>query len=59
MGDTVETLVEAAKGAQLLVLGGRGRSSFAGLMLGSVSQACAARAECPVVVVKKAASESQ
>jgi nucleotide-binding universal stress UspA family protein len=59
MGDTVETLVVAAKGAQLLVLGGRGRSSFAGLMLGSVSQACAARAECPVVVVKKAASESQ
>jgi nucleotide-binding universal stress UspA family protein len=59
MGDTVETLVEAAKGAQLLVLGGRGRSSFAGLMLGSVSQACAARAECPVVVVKKAEAESQ
>jgi len=59
MGDTVETLVEAAKGAQLLVLGGRGRSSFAGLMLGSVSQACAARAECPVVVVKKAESRSQ
>jgi nucleotide-binding universal stress UspA family protein len=59
MGDTVETLVEAAKEAQLLVLGGRGRSSFAGLMLGSVSQACAARADCPVVVVKKAESESQ
>jgi nucleotide-binding universal stress UspA family protein len=59
MGDTVETLVEAAKEAHLLVLGGRGRSSFAGLMLGSVSQACAARAECPVVVVKKAGSESQ
>jgi nucleotide-binding universal stress UspA family protein len=53
LGDTVATLVEAAKGAQLLVLGGRGRSAFAGLMLGSVSQACAARAECPVVVVKK------
>ena len=53
MGDTVETLVEAAKGAQLLVLGGRGRSAFAGLTLGSVSQACAARADCPVVVVKK------
>jgi nucleotide-binding universal stress UspA family protein len=52
MGDTVETLIEAARGAQLLVLGSRGRSAFAGLMLGSVSRACAAVAECPVVVVK-------
>jgi nucleotide-binding universal stress UspA family protein len=56
MGDTVETLVEAAKGAQMLVLGGRGRSAFTGLMLGSVSRACAALAECPVVVVKNRAS---
>ena len=59
MGDTVDTLVEAAKGAQLLVLGSRGRSSFAGLTLGSVSQACAARADCPVVVVKTASSDSE
>lgn len=59
MGDAVETLVEAAKGAQLLVLGRQGRSAFAGLMLGSVSYACAARADCPVVVVKKASSGSE
>ena len=52
-GDPTECLLEAAKGARLLVLGSRGRSPFAGLMLGSVSQACAAHAACPVVVVKR------
>jgi nucleotide-binding universal stress UspA family protein len=38
----------------MLVLGIRGRSPFAGLMLGSVSQQCAASAQCPVVLVKRA-----
>jgi nucleotide-binding universal stress UspA family protein len=52
-GDPTESLIEASNGAQLLVLGSRGRSPFAGLMLGSVSQACAAHAACPVVVVKR------
>jgi nucleotide-binding universal stress UspA family protein len=52
-GDPTESLIEASKHAQLLVLGSRGRSPFAGLMLGSVSQACAAHAACPVVVVKR------
>ncbi len=52
-GDPTESLIAASKHAQLLVLGSRGRSPFAGLMLGSVSQACAAHAACPVVVVKR------
>jgi nucleotide-binding universal stress UspA family protein len=52
-GDPTESLLEAAKSANLLVLGTRGRSPFAGLMLGSVSQACSANAPCPVVLVKK------
>jgi nucleotide-binding universal stress UspA family protein len=52
-GDPTEALIEASKEANLLVLGSRGRSPFAGLMLGSVSQACAAHAACPVVVVKR------
>lgn len=52
-GDPTESLIEASKGADLLVLGIRGRSPFAGLMLGSVSQACAAHAACPVVLVKR------
>ena len=56
-GDPIEVLVEASRDAQLLVLGSRGRSRFSGLMLGSVSQACAAGAACPVVVVKPASKD--
>jgi nucleotide-binding universal stress UspA family protein len=52
-GDPIEALITAAKDADLLVLGTRGRSPFAGLLLGSVSQACAAHASCPVVLVKR------
>jgi nucleotide-binding universal stress UspA family protein len=52
-GDPTESMVEASKGANLLVLGIRGRSRFAGLLLGSVSQGAAANAHCPVVLVKR------
>ena len=48
-------LIDAAKGASLLVVGARGRGGFAGLMLGSVSQHCAQHAPCPVVVVPPSA----
>jgi nucleotide-binding universal stress UspA family protein len=44
-------LLDAAKGALLLVVGRRGRSSWPGLTLGSVSEACARSAPCPVVIV--------
>jgi nucleotide-binding universal stress UspA family protein len=56
-GDPAAALVTAAKDADVLVLGIRGRSPVAGLMLGSVSQACAAMAACPVVLVKRAGEE--
>jgi nucleotide-binding universal stress UspA family protein len=36
----------------LLVIGGRGMSTWQGLLLGSVSMAVTQRAECPVLVVK-------
>jgi nucleotide-binding universal stress UspA family protein len=52
-GDPTESMVEASKGANLLVMGIRGRSRFAGLLLGAVSQAVAANAHCPVVLVKQ------
>jgi nucleotide-binding universal stress UspA family protein len=52
-GDPAESLITAAKEAELLVVGTRGRSPFAGLVLGSVSQRCAAAATCPVVLIKK------
>jgi nucleotide-binding universal stress UspA family protein len=51
LGLAAESLLEAAKGAELLVLGSRGRGGFVGLLLGSVSQQCANHASCPVVIV--------
>ncbi|MEU4262737.1 MULTISPECIES: universal stress protein [Streptomycetaceae] len=51
-GDPSEVLVRASEGAELLVVGNRGRGGFARAMLGSVSQRCAQHARCPVVVVR-------
>lgn len=50
-GDPTLKLIEHAAGAQLLVLGSRGRGGFTGLLLGSVSAKCAAHATCPVLIV--------
>jgi nucleotide-binding universal stress UspA family protein len=52
-GDPIESLIQAAEGADLLVLGSKGRSTFRGLMLGSVAAACAAHSPCPVVLVRE------
>lgn len=51
MGPAAQALLDAARGADLLVLGSRGRGGFAGLLLGSVSQQCAHHSPCPVVLV--------
>jgi nucleotide-binding universal stress UspA family protein len=51
-GSPAGTLLDAAKGADLLVVGSRGHGGFAGLLLGSVSQQCVHHAPCPVVVVR-------
>ncbi|WP_131823019.1 universal stress protein, partial [Mycobacteroides chelonae] len=50
-GAPARVLIDAAADAELLVVGSRGRGSFAGLLLGSVSQRCAQGATCPVVIV--------
>lgn len=50
-GAPAPALLEAAEGADLLVVGSRGRGGFAALLLGSVSQQCAQHAPCPLVIV--------
>jgi nucleotide-binding universal stress UspA family protein len=52
-GDVSASLIVAAKNADMLVLGSRGRGGFAGLKLGSVSQECVQHAACPVVIIKQ------
>jgi len=51
-GPPASALVEAAIGADLLVVGARGLGAFRGMLLGSVSQHCVTHAPCSVLVVR-------
>jgi len=51
-GRAADTLMAAAEGADMLVVGNRGRGGFAGLRLGSVSQSIAHHSPCPLVIVR-------
>jgi nucleotide-binding universal stress UspA family protein len=55
-GNPAQVLIEAAAGADLLVVGSRGYGGFAEALLGSVSQHCVHHAPCPVVVIRGAGS---
>jgi nucleotide-binding universal stress UspA family protein len=50
-GSAVSTLLDAARTAELVVVGRRGHGGFVGLLLGSVATQVVNHAKCPVVVV--------
>ncbi len=45
-------LLTQSEGAELLVVGARGRAAFPGMLLGSVAEYCVRNGDCPVVVVR-------
>jgi nucleotide-binding universal stress UspA family protein len=53
-GHPAPVLVDASKGAALLVLGSRGHGEFVGMLLGSVSEFCATNAHCSVLIHRPA-----
>ena len=56
-GRAADTLLKVAKGADLLVVGNRGRGGFSGLRLGSVSQSISHHSPCPLVIVRTGLNE--
>jgi nucleotide-binding universal stress UspA family protein len=49
-GHPAPSLLQASRGADLLVVGSRGHGEFAGMLIGSVSQHLVSTAHCPVLV---------
>ena len=51
-GQPAPVLIDESARARMLVVGSRGHGGFVGLLLGSVSSACAHHAHCPVLIVQ-------
>jgi nucleotide-binding universal stress UspA family protein len=51
-GNPSEVLIEASRGASVLVVGSHGRGGFRGMLMGSVSMHVVNQAHCPVLVVR-------
>ncbi len=56
-GNAARILLDAASGADMLVVGSRGHGGFAEALLGSVSQHCVHHAACPVVIIRDAPAQ--
>ena len=52
-GNPSEVLIEASRGAALLVVGSRGVGGFMGLLMGAVSTQCVHYSHCPVLVIRE------
>src|SRR5450631_1939414 len=51
-GQPAPVLLDAARDADLLVVGSHGHGRFSGMLMGSVSTHCVEHSSCPVVVVR-------
>ncbi|RPE37245.1 nucleotide-binding universal stress UspA family protein [Streptomyces sp. Ag109_O5-1] len=55
-GNAADILLRAAQGAEVVVVGSKGRGGFTRALLGSVSQHVSQHAPCPVVIVRSGTS---
>jgi nucleotide-binding universal stress UspA family protein len=53
-GHPANAIIDAGKGASMVVVGCRGHGGFVGALVGSVSHHVVAHATCPVVVIRHA-----
>jgi nucleotide-binding universal stress UspA family protein len=57
-GKPAPSLLDAAEGADLLVLGSSRHGTLAGIVLGAVGQECVRHAPCPLVIVRASGHRS-
>src|SRR3984957_17667879 len=51
-GSTAQLLLDAARGASMVVVGSRGHGGLTGTLLGSVGQTLSQHAPCPVLIIR-------